>query len=145
MKVNIIESKWLSGPHYRLYMDSFSDLHTPSTLCTHFALFSCTLVNCKLVFPTLFIHYHISYYYSYITTHHPLSHHPPHHLLSHHLLYNPHTPTLYYFQLQNILIFHRLQHSLENTVTLLHLLRLKSNLNLIGWNFKSNLSSNFHL
>ena len=35
--------------------------------------------------------------------------------------------------------------SLENIVTLLHLLRLKSNLNLIGWNFKSNLSSNFHL
>ena len=35
--------------------------------------------------------------------------------------------------------------SLENTVTLLHLLRLKSNLNLIGWDFKSNLSSNFHL
>ena len=47
------------------------------------------------MFPTLFIHYHISYYYSYITTHCPLSHHPPHHLLSHHLLYNPHTPTLY--------------------------------------------------
>ena len=81
--------------HYRLYIDSFSDLHTLSILCTYFALFSCTLVNCKLVFPTLFIHYHISYYYSYITTHHPLSHHPPHHLLSHHLLYNPHTPTLY--------------------------------------------------
>ena len=36
-------------------------------------------------------------------------------------------------------------HALENIVTLLHLLRLKSNLNLIGWNFKSNLSSNFHL
>ena len=35
--------------------------------------------------------------------------------------------------------------TLEKTVTLLHLLRFKSNLNLIGWNFKSNLSSNFHL
>ena len=35
--------------------------------------------------------------------------------------------------------------SLEKTVTLLSLLRLKSNLNWIGWNFKSNLSFNFHL
>ena len=72
-----------------------STLSLCSILCTYFALFSCTLLNGKLVFPTLFIHHHISYYYSYITTHHPLSHHPPHRLLSHHLLYNPHTRTLY--------------------------------------------------
>ena len=42
-------------------------------------------------------------------------------------------------------VFVSVDQSLENTVTLLHLLRVKSNLNLIGWNFKSNLSSNFHL
>ena len=36
-------------------------------------------------------------------------------------------------------------YTLGNIVTLPPLLRLKSNLNLIGWNFKSNLSSNFHL
>ena len=36
-------------------------------------------------------------------------------------------------------------YTLEKTVTLLSLLRLKSNLNWIGWNFKSNLSFNFHL
>ena len=83
---------------YRLYINSFSDLHNhppPSYACillyshVHYLMEN----YCLLVLIIIHALPHITLIFRH---HRPSSlwHLPPHHLLSHHLLYNPHTHTL---------------------------------------------------